>query len=273
MSDVDPATKHEEMMDKILSGRKLESPDEVTRQYREVLSWLLIAQSVNELAGGYGLLSWVKNAPDISAKVHLSHIATDEIRHAKLIFDLLEALGVNSAKYYHNYFDYAESFILRPIKSWPDLIAYNLLIDSAADEWLRDFADCSWGPWNRAMRQIQADEVMHLAHGDRWIERLAQRPEQKEAVQRALDAWFPLVNVMFGEPGAQRNQTALLYRLQLRKNEDVRKAWCDRIEERVSKHGYTLPPGDKWVYAKRNVDIYRAARRLSGRVLRRLKRR
>ena len=42
------------MMAKIETGERLESPDEMTPEYREALVHLMTMQADSELAGGYG---------------------------------------------------------------------------------------------------------------------------------------------------------------------------------------------------------------------------
>ena len=52
----DEKAKHEAMMEKIESGVKLESPEEITEDYKQHLLTLMIAQADSELAGAYGYI-------------------------------------------------------------------------------------------------------------------------------------------------------------------------------------------------------------------------
>ncbi|MBI2809349.1 MAG: hypothetical protein HYX67_00760 [Candidatus Melainabacteria bacterium] len=68
---MDEKAKHEAMMNKISAGEKLESPDEITEEYKEHLLTLMIAQADSELAGAYGYIPWIEGAPTVAEKLAL----------------------------------------------------------------------------------------------------------------------------------------------------------------------------------------------------------
>ena len=93
--------KHEKMMEKIQNGEKLESPAEITDEYKEHLLTLLIAQADSELAGAYGYIPWIEGAPNVAEKLVMANIVKDECRHAKAIYDLIDRFGINVDKLIH----------------------------------------------------------------------------------------------------------------------------------------------------------------------------
>src|SRR5688572_15598882 len=90
MSETDQA-----MMDKIRRGVRLESPDEMTPEYRELLVHLMTMQADSELAGGYGYVPWITKAPTVDEKHVVAQIVKDELRHAAVMYGLLGDLGVD----------------------------------------------------------------------------------------------------------------------------------------------------------------------------------
>ena len=41
----------------------------------------------------------------------------------------------------------------------------------------------------RAISGIYKEEVMHVAHGDKWVKKLAADPERKAFLQERLNLW------------------------------------------------------------------------------------
>ena len=118
---------------------------------------------------------------------------------------------------------------------------FNYLMDRAAGHQLRDAAECSWGPWSRAMQQIEKEEWMHVKHGETWVKRLAADPATKAEIQAALDFWFPKVNKVFGKAHTETNQTFQKFKLKQRDNHEVREAWYEEMVAPLASYGLTLP--------------------------------
>ncbi len=234
--------KHEKMMEKIHNGEKLESLTEITDEYKDNLLTLLIAQADSELAGAYGYIPWIEGAPNVAEKLVMANIVKDECRHAKAIYDLIDRFGVNTDKLIHeDKMKNRMKVFYEPIKTWADLVMFNFLMDRAAGHQLQDAAECSWGPWSRAMQQIEKEEWMHVKHGETWVRKLANDPNQKPKVQEALDFWFPKVNKVFGKPGTDSNDVFRKFKLKQRDNHEVRQVWYKEIKELLESYGLTVP--------------------------------
>jgi ring-1,2-phenylacetyl-CoA epoxidase subunit PaaA len=175
----------------------------------------------------------------------MANIVKDEIRHARAMYDLLERLDVDTDKLiYEDKMKNRMKVFYEPINSWTDLVMFNFLMDRAAGHQLRDAAECSWGPWSRAMIQIEKEEWMHVAHGEHWVKRLAEDEKTRPEVQKALDFWFPKVNKVFGKSGTETNKTFCLYKLKQRDNHEVREAWYTEIKPLLEGYGLRLPAID-----------------------------
>src|SRR5689334_25158950 len=86
-------TDEREMMARIERGERLESPDEMTADYRTSLVHLMTMQADSELSGGYGYVPWIQKAPTVEEKHVVAQIVKDELRHAAVMYALLADLG------------------------------------------------------------------------------------------------------------------------------------------------------------------------------------
>lgn len=238
---MDEKAKNEAMMTKIGSGQKLESLDEVTAEYKDSLLKLMIAQADSELAGAYGYVPWIEGAPNMPERLAMANIVKDEIRHARAMYDLLDKVGIDTDKLIEAGMVNRMKVFYEPINTWADLVMFNFLMDRAAGHQLRDAAECSWGPWSRAMVQIEKEEWMHVRHGEHWVKKYAETPEKKPEIQKALDFWFPKVNRVFGKSSSQTNKTFQKFKLKQRDNHDVRQAWYDEMKPILEGYGLKVP--------------------------------
>ncbi len=235
----------EAMMAKIRSGKKLESPDEITSEYRQHLLTLMIAQADSELSGAYGYVPWIEGAPNVAETLAMANIVKDECRHAKAVYDLLDRLGVDTNKLiFEDKMKNRMKVFYEPIKTWADLVMFNFLMDRAAGHQLHDAAECSWGPWSRTMLQIEKEELMHVKHGETWVKRLTQDAPNQAKIQVALDFWFPKVNKVFGKGGTESNRIYQNFKLKQRDNHEVREAWYQEIKPLLESYGLKLPSID-----------------------------
>src|SRR2546428_10274397 len=83
------------LLRQIEAGERLESPDEMTPEYRDNLVHLMTMQADSELAGGYGYVPWITKAPTVEEKHVVAQIVKDELRHAAVMYGLLGDLGVD----------------------------------------------------------------------------------------------------------------------------------------------------------------------------------
>jgi ring-1,2-phenylacetyl-CoA epoxidase subunit PaaA len=251
------------LLAKIERGEKLEANDPLmTADYRENLLNLMTMQADSELSGGYGYIPWISKAPTIEEKLLVSGIVRDEVLHAKRMYKLLEELGVDVDSRIH---ENDEAFLFRtsdgdgnigtqrlakdkrvnifyyPIDTWMDFIMFNFCMDRGAGHQLEDAVHCSYGPWVRVQTQIFKEEVVHIAHGEKWVELLAKDPATHEECQQTFNKWFLRTMNIFGRPGSSRNAIYRKYRLKIRDNDEVREAFRLEVAALCAKFGLTVP--------------------------------
>lgn len=250
----------EAFLNRIQQGEKIEPTDPMPNEYRENLINLLEMQADSELSGAYGYIPWIEKAPDIHEKVLVAQIVKDEVRHAYAINKCLEELGVDVDQRIQ-----AQDFAYRiqsgdanigaerlatdkrvnifyyPIETWTDFIMFNFCMDRGAGHQLEDALESSYGPWCRAIQSIFKEEVMHMNHGDMWVEKLAQDPETREETQKGFEKWFCRTMNIFGRPGSSRNKIYQKWGLKKRDNDAVRESYRKEIEEKATRFGLTMP--------------------------------
>ncbi|MBY0450568.1 MAG: phenylacetate-CoA oxygenase subunit PaaI [Cyanobacteria bacterium] len=256
---------------RLQAGEKIESTDEMSDEYREALTNLLLQQADSELSGAYGYIPWIEKAPSIHEKLLVAQIAKDEIRHAYAMFKLLAELGMDVEHYIaqHPYAfrvadgnadigtqrlteDKRVNIFYYPIETWTDFILFNFLMDRGAGHQLEDTLDSSYAPWFRTIKTIFQEETMHMNHGDTWVKRLSENPETRAELQEGINKWYPRVMNIFGRPGAPKNQLYVKLGLKKRDNGLVRDVFKADVEARLEGTGVVLPD---WVpyYEKKAV--------------------
>ena len=87
--------KEQRLLEKIRRGETINSPEEMTEGYRENLINLMLMQADSELAGAFGYVPWIMKAVSTKEMLTVSAITHDEVRHARVMYQLLEDLGVD----------------------------------------------------------------------------------------------------------------------------------------------------------------------------------
>ena len=83
------------LFEEIKNGRTFDKDDELPEIYRKNLLNLLWMQGDSEYSGALGYMPWIEKAPTVHEKLLVAQIVKDEMRHASVIYRLLEGLGEN----------------------------------------------------------------------------------------------------------------------------------------------------------------------------------
>jgi ring-1,2-phenylacetyl-CoA epoxidase subunit PaaA len=252
--------KEERLLAKIRAGERIESADDMTEEYRRHLVHLMTMQADSELAGAFGYVPWIMKAPSIEEKHVVAQIVKDEVRHAHVMYGLLEDLGVDVAGHVarHDFTmrlddrasdigterlaqDQRVNIFYYPISRWSDFIFFNFCMDRGAGHQLEDVRHCSYGPWARAIEGIFKEEKMHIRHGELWVQRLTARAETRAETQEALNTWYVRTMNIFGRPGSSKNELYRKYRLKVRDNDEVRRAFAKEVKELAGAAGLVVP--------------------------------
>jgi len=249
------------LLARIARGDRIESPDDMTDDYRACLVHLMTMQADSELAGGYGYVPWITRAPGVEEKHVVAQIVKDEIRHATVMYGLLADLGVDVATHVAAH---DEAFTMRigadrdigteritsdkrvnifyyPIETWADFIFFNFCMDRGAGHQLEDVRHCSYGPWARAIEGIFKEETFHIRHGEHWVKRLAQDARSHDEAQATFAKWYARTMNIFGRPGTAKNALYRRYGLKQRDNDEVRRAFAAEVKDKAEAVGLAVP--------------------------------
>jgi ring-1,2-phenylacetyl-CoA epoxidase subunit PaaA len=259
MSMAEPE-RERRLLERIERGDRIESPEEMTEEYRQDLVHLMLMQADSELAGAFGYVPWIMKAPGIEEKHVVAQIVKDEVRHAHVMYGLLEDLGVDVRDHIERH-DFAlrvdepgadigtarvgqdqrVNIFYYPIDTWADFVFFNFCMDRGAGHQLEDVRRCSYGPWVRAIEGIFKEEKMHIRHGEVWVARLASDPHRRHEAQQTLDKWYVRTMNIFGRPGSPRNARYRRYRLKVRDNDEVRQAFARDVRALATAAGLSVP--------------------------------
>lgn len=248
------------LFQEIADGRTFDKGEELPPFYKKHLLNLLWMQGDSEYSGALGYMPWIEKAPTIQEKVLVAQITKDEMRHASVIYRILDGLGENTATHVESTDlgykldedqvnigfkrikdDFRVNIFYYNIKHWTDFILFNFLMDRAAGHQLEDTLKSSYLPWKKGIEGIYKEEVMHLTHGDKWVKILAKDPKDKEFLQERLNLWWPRVMNVFGNTKGATNDLYVNLGLKARTNEAVRKVFVDEISVLCDEVGLVIP--------------------------------
>ena len=250
--------REQRLAEKLAKGEKLVRREEMTEEYYGHLVNLMMMQADSELAGAFGYVPWIQKSPSIQETLTVSQIVKDEVRHARVLYRLLEELGVDVQKYYesHNFNlrvdlddigtqrvaeDKRVNIFYYPINTWYDFIMFNFCMDRGAGHQLEDAKICSYKPWCDVMEGIFKEEAMHMAHGDMWVKKLSQDKATHDETQAALDRWYPRTMNIFGRAHSPKNKIYRRLGLKIRDNDEVRQAFAAEVADRCREFGLKVP--------------------------------
>ncbi|HUN65684.1 MAG TPA: Phenylacetic acid catabolic protein [Bacteroidota bacterium] len=258
-STVPASVREKIMLEKLGRHESIESIDEMSDEYYEHLTNLMLQQADSELAGGFGYVPWIMKAPTTEEMLVVSGIVRDEVRHGRAMYRLLEDLrfGVDDWVEKMDFTfrvddslnlgadrasgDKRVNIFYYPIDSWADFVMFNFLMDRGAGHQLEDVKVCSFGPWRREIDRIFKEEKTHIAHGDYWVKLLATDPKTRKEVQESFNRWWPRVMSIFGRPNSRKNGRYRDLGLKKRDNHDVRRTFEAEVRENAEKWGLVVP--------------------------------
>ncbi|MFQ5890246.1 MAG: Phenylacetic acid catabolic protein [Gemmatimonadota bacterium] len=167
----------------------LELPDEV----RKPLADLLLTLADNKRLLGLRYSDWILGAPALEAGISCSAMAQDEWGHGRILYAMLRDFGHDPDRLEHEReaSEYRNIELLdSPIGEWPELLALNLLVDSALTVVFESMEESRFEPLHYKVRKLLDEERFHFEHGRGWTIRLASSERGREALRVAFQpAW------------------------------------------------------------------------------------
>ena len=180
----------------------LGGPDGLTDRERAAVEAELFALADDEFVLAERYTEWQVRGPTLEADVAIANIAQDELGHARLWYDLLEAFGYDQVDllWEREPADFTHTTLVeRPFDEgdWADCVVRGYLYDVAEHLRLESLADSSYPPIAGRIDKVRGEEHYHREHAQNWLERLCADEEGRSRVQAAIDRLFPHALTLF----------------------------------------------------------------------------
>jgi ring-1,2-phenylacetyl-CoA epoxidase subunit PaaA len=264
---MDSERLHEQFMERIRRGEKIEATDWMPDDYRKLLLKFIQMHGVSEIMGAFPEKEWVPKAPTLRRKLGIMSKVQDEMGHGQLLLRVAEELGAplgvtreqlitdifTGRTKFHNVFHMASP-------TWADAGVIGWLVDGAAIVSQAALLDTSYAPYARVLKRICAEESFHMQHGESIILSLAEGTQaQRQMLQDALNRWWDSLIFFFGPPEISESARRMMeYRIREKTNEELRQKFLSRYVPRIRSLGLTVPDPNlhfdestgKWVYTQ-----------------------
>lgn len=234
-SDADYAEKLAEFEARIDRGQKIEPGDWMPERYRKQLIRMISQHAHSEVVGMLPEGAWITRAPNLRRKQVLLAKVQDEAGHGQYLYHAAETLGATREEMLdalHSQRAKYSSIFNYPTLSWTDIGTIGWLVDGAAIINQTMLAQCSYGPYSRAMVRICAEEGFHKKQGQEMIIQYAQgTPTQRAMVQDSINRfWWPTL-MMFGPHDDVSSNSADLVRwgVKTKSNDELRQDFINMM--------------------------------------------
>ena len=236
---------------RIARGEKIEAGDWMPDAYRKQLIRMISQHGHSEIVGMLPEGKWIPHAPSLRRKLVLIAKVQDEGGHGQYLYHAAESLGVTREEMveklltgrakYASVFNYSTD-------EWADVAMIGWLVDLAAIKNQTMLAQCSYGPYSRAMVRICAEETFHFKQGKEMVVHYATNgtDSQKMMAQNALDRWWWPTLMMFGPHDAQSPNTPQLVRwgIKTKTNDQLRQDFINEVAPELTAIGLSIPDPD-----------------------------
>lgn len=235
---------------RIARGEKIEPGDWMPEAYRKQLIRMISQHAHSEIVGMLPEGAWITRAPNLRRKMVLLAKVQDEGGHGQYLYHAAETLGASREEMidalhegrakYSNIFNY-------PSLTWTDIGTIGWLVDGAAIMNQTMLAQCSYGPYSRAMVRICAEEGFHKKQGQEMVIRYAQgTPEQRRMIQDSINRWWWPTLMMFGPHDADSPNSPQLIRwgIKTKTNDELRQEFVNEMVSGLHTLGLSVPDPD-----------------------------
>ena len=248
--DPDYQERLEEFEARIARGEKIEPGDWMPAEYRRQLIRMISQHAHSEWVGMLPEGAWITRAPSLRRKLILLAKVQDEAGHGQYLYHAAETLGITREEMveallsgkakYSNIFNY-------PTLTWADVAIIGWLVDGMAIKNQTMLAQCSYGPYSRAMVRICAEETFHHKQGKEAVLLYAKgSPKQRRMVQDALNRWWWPTLMMAGPHDTDSPPTPLLLRwgIKTKTNDQIRQEFLNEHVPELLDAGLSIPDPD-----------------------------
>jgi len=235
---------------RIASGEKIEPGDWMPEAYRKQLIRMISQHAHSEIVGMLPEGAWITRAPNLRRKMVLLAKVQDEAGHGQYLYHAAETLGASREEMitalhqgrakYSSIFNY-------PSLTWTDIGTIGWLVDGAAIMNQTMLAQCSYGPYSRAMVRICAEEGFHKKQGQEMVMRYARGiPAQRAMIQDSVNRWWWPTLMMFGPHDKESPNSPQLIRwgIKTKTNDELRQEFVNEMVPALHALDLSVPDPD-----------------------------
>jgi len=222
--------------------KTVEEFHEQPEEYQEAIKKLVRSHAINELYGAQVFDEpAIALAPTPYAKWLTCRVAMEEYGHHVRFKELGEKLGMPEEQLMPGGDKRPLSIFEFPLNNWAQFCVIKLLADLAEILQVEDLLHCSFHPLRNLARATMPEEKFHADFGKEFTQEMIQTEEGKQAIQDAIDEYYPSLPAFFGRPQSKNNEIFRKWNIKLRTNEDMRDDYVKRATELVEGLGLRLP--------------------------------
>ncbi|HEU4397554.1 MAG TPA: Phenylacetic acid catabolic protein [Actinomycetota bacterium] len=224
---------------------------------------LLLVLADNKYWLGRHLSEWAVGSPSLEVGVACAAVAQGELGQARVLYPLLEELAfpgpVDPTERRRTY---NVTMLDRPFPTWPHAVAALLLVDTAVTTMLEALRDGPYQALARRVPRMLEEEAFHWDFAEGRVYELVRLPGGREQLQARVDESLAELLCWFGQPGERGVETLRGGGLLSRGNQELRRAYLDRVGPPLRQAGIRLPAGDdrqlpwrRWNPLQRRLEI------------------
>ncbi len=181
---------------------EISGPQAVPADVKGPLVNLLQSLGDDEFILGYWDSEWTGVAPMLEEDVACSSIAQDEIGHARLFYQQVQALTgtpIDQLAYGRQPNEYRQVGLVDHARGdWAFTIVRQFLYDTADAIRLASLRESAYVPLTQDIVKVEREETYHQMHVHIWLQRLAKSTaEGRQRLQQALEQLWPDALGMF----------------------------------------------------------------------------
>ena len=234
-----------------MSTQGFASAGDLPEELKQPLGSVLLALADNKRLLGMRYSEWILGAPTLEAGIACSAMAQDEWGHGRIVYAMLKGFGYDPAELEHGRQGdayHCSELLDQPAGSWPEVLALNLLLDTALSVQFEGMRAGGYEPMHYKAKKLLDEERFHLGHGRGWTARLAETEAGRGALTEAFrPAWESCLR-WFGSPDGTIGDLLSEHGVVRGSPAELRSEWLGQVGPAVHAAGLGLvePDGDRW---------------------------
>ncbi|MDX1394683.1 MAG: Phenylacetic acid catabolic protein [Gemmatimonadota bacterium] len=208
------------------------SASELPADLRDALGTLLLSLADNKRLLGIRYSDWILGAPSVEAGIACSAMAQDEWGHGRIVYSMLKDFDRDPHELEHERESDAYrnvSLLDADVSSWPDLLALNLLLDTALTVQFEALHDSLFEPIHYKVRKLLDEERFHFEHARGWTTRLGETEAGRDAMRDAFTRAWNACQTWFGPDDDPVSTTLAAAGIVSGDATAVRDRWLERL--------------------------------------------